>query len=53
LGLSWSPAVAAGVRDHVAAPKPRHAHEHAPEAFGLRPGAIRERLRDYLQRFGL
>ena len=32
---------------------PRHVHVHRPEAFGLEPDAIRERLGAYCARFDL
>ncbi|MEM6294192.1 MAG: sulfotransferase [Myxococcota bacterium] len=52
LDLPWTPelgdAMASKIRD-----EPRHAHAHAPEAFGLEPASMRERLAGYCKRFDL
>ncbi len=53
LGVEWSEGTEAALRDHAARPRPDHRHEHTPEAFGLRPAAVRERLEDYCERFDL
>ncbi|MGH1347398.1 MAG: sulfotransferase family protein [Nannocystales bacterium] len=53
LDIGWSAPGEAAVREHAARPRPDHKHEHSPEAFGLRPAAMRERLADYCERFDL
>jgi len=53
LQLPWTEQAEAGFETHAAKPRQRHKHEHTPEAFGLVPGAMRERLADYLDRFDL
>ena len=53
LGLPWHAHTEAGLRAHAERPRERHKHEHSPPAFGLDPAAMRERLRDYVQRFDL
>ena len=35
------------------ADKPNSVHEHRPAGFGLDPGAIRERFREYCEHFDL
>lgn len=54
-GLEWSPEAAAAIEAHVAAnPRGRHgAHRYDLESFGLTPERVRERLRDYVERFAL
>lgn len=53
LGLPFSEAAEQGMRRHVARRPAAHHHEHTPNAFGLRPEAVRERLADYIERFDL
>lgn len=53
LGIEWKAPTEASMRLHAAKPRPRHKHDHKPEAFGLRPAAVRERLRSYCERFDL
>lgn len=53
LGIEWKAQTDVSLRAHVAKPRQKHKHDHAPEAFGLRPGAMRERLRAYCERFDL
>lgn len=53
LGIEWSASTESSVRAHAAKPRQEHQHDHTPEAFGLRPAAMRERLRAYCERFDL
>ena len=50
LGFAWDDAIGKAMATK-ARDEPRHAHDHAPEAFGLVPAQMRARLQAYCERF--